>query len=543
MIKSCQEKAIRKGNVMERKKTWIYAALALLAFGYQCIISRRVENMFINHHGGVFWCARIAAFACTFLIVYLCLRTGWALVRRDFGDLILQTVLFALPYMLALFVFFLMIRPDITTGDEGIILENALQLRNYPEFHFFTSASYVISLMLIPDLSAPVIVKIFCCGLLCGYSVMRALRVFKSRYFAMLMYIPFFLFPTLAYCLYAHRIGFYFIWYGLFFGVLVFDWMEKNRSISDCKMCLLALLAACLAQWRPEGIPLVLFSVFMMYIAYDFGKKRLIMLLLLTIFCNMAVYVPQSMDTFSGREHYSQVRLHPLYSYKITNMLRCGLDREQNADDLTAINKVISIDAIDKLNRDLGDENYRDGYIRWKDGYIGVRELYSMDYYRRYAKGEIDSSYGGFGSEEYLAYAAACKNIFINNPVCFLKATWGSFHYTASKPGWSYLYEVFAGRLPHITYLVHNLYIVLIIVAAGIIVSIIRHNRFLLCVFGELLIQAGIVFVLSPGGYFKYYFPVYFVAYYLSMIGLVHIIKMIFSKHKNRERTRKDAKG
>lgn len=59
---------------------------------------------------------------------------------------------------------------------------------------------------------------------------------------------------------------------------------------------------------------------------------------------------------------------------------------------------MISIEAIKKLNSDLGYETYANGYIRWKEGYIGVTDNYSMDNYRKYVRGELASiEETGFG--------------------------------------------------------------------------------------------------------------------------------------------------
>ena len=62
------------------------------------------------------------------------------------------------------------------------------------------------------------------------------------------------------------------------------------------------------------------------------------------------------------------------YNHWFVNMCRNGLDQTKYPEQMKIIDKYVSLDAVDYINRVLKDRNYEDEYIAWKEGYIGIRE-------------------------------------------------------------------------------------------------------------------------------------------------------------------------
>ena len=75
---------------------------------------------------------------------------------------------------------------------------------------------------------------------------------------------------------------------------------------------------------------------------------------------------------------YTAQRLYPFYVYNVVNMTREGIDQAVYQDEYSQNDQVISVSAIERINKDLGDDNYHDTYIDFMEGYVGVRPGYTQ---------------------------------------------------------------------------------------------------------------------------------------------------------------------
>ena len=402
------------------------------------------------------------------------------------------------------------------SNDETLIFAEASALNQYTWFYYLTTFYYIITMMLIPSWVGPILVKIALQVITCGYCVHRFRGHFKSR-ISFLMYLPFMMFPVLAYTTSAHRIPVYYLLYLLFWAVLFFDRLE-NRIPDASRIFWLVFCAALLTQWRTEGIYMALFGMILILMAYpaltgidgkifdgkninwkdlnlkSFDKKQPVKFILIFLLMQYAISIPQNGALPMRMQDKADNRMGPFWAYTITNMYRNGLDLEKNKDDLELIYRYLDKNVLKSINEDLKDINYEDTLILYYPGYTGVIE--------------------GATPDDYNAYVQGCRNIFKNNPGVFLKTRWGAFCYAALPYHLVFDQGPLKGAFFAFKALSYNLFIPCVILLILFIVAVVRKRWMEGAAAAALMCHAFIVFVLAPASYFKYYLPVYMCAYF-----------------------------
>ncbi len=408
-----------------------------------------------------------------------------------------------------IFVLIFKLPQGFLSNDERLIFEEAVKLSEYTWFSYLTTWYYIISLMLIPAWAGPIVIKVLIQLFVCGYTVKRSVSHFGPKT-GLIAYIPFFFFPVLAYTTSAHRIPVYFLLYAFMYVKLFFDMLEQ-KEIAMPAVFWMMLLAALLTQWRTEGIYLAgLFPIVMAVVYPQFRNVRRAGVLILCFFLlQYLISIPQN-GVIPGRMgDKANNRMAPFYAYTITNMMRNGLDRQKNAEDLEKVGRYLDLDTVDRINEDLGNINYEDVLILYYPGYTGVKEDVTP--------------------EDYSAYTSGCMNIFKNNPEVFLRTRMGAFNYAALP----YKIGTDEGGIKGILKLLfsalkagfYNLYIPCVLLLVLILLSLIRKNAFFFFMSAGLVCHYVIVFVLAPASYFKYYFPIYFTVYLFVFLLAANKIK------------------
>ena len=422
-----------------------------------------------------------------------------AVFHRDGNDTFAGVIRCALPYLpVIIAVAAIKLPAGFLTNDEYSIYNDATHLIHDTWFNYMTVYYYIISLMIIPIQYGPIIVKLVMEFFTVGYTVYRS-KLYFGKKPGMFMYILFLLYPFMAYTTSAHRLPVYFLIYLLLFSKLIFDLLEK-RDATRFALFFMLLAGAVLTQWRTEGIYLlVLVPVLMLFSYPRLRNKRSVAALVLTyIALQYILSVPQNGAMARGIGGAANDRMKPFYAYTITNMYRNGLDRTKNADDLAEVDRYLSLEMMDKINDHYGDINYEDVLILYKEGFVGVREE--------------------AGDAEFAAYSDALKRIFMNNPDVFAKTRWGAFCYAALPYHITYtgtgLRDLVSFAISVVKSLSYNLFIPVTVVLVMLIYSLVRRRWFTFFVSGGLMCHWFIVFVLAPASYFKYYFPVYIMAYF-----------------------------
>ncbi len=415
----------------------------------------------------------------------------------------------AAPYVVVMaLVAVFKLRSGYLSNDETLICQNALSLTHYTWFYYITTYFYIVSFMLIPHIYAPIFVKLFIELLVVGYVVFR-IRIFLGKGYGYASYLLFLLYPVLAYTTSAHRLPIYFLVYLYFMTVLLFDKLEGVHA-GRGKLLWLVFLSAILTQWRTEGIYFAVISVILMLFAYPElrkGKNALV-LIITALIVQYAVSIPQNGFTASELSAKADDRMKPFYAYTVTNMFRNGLDREKNKEDIEIIDRYLSVEVIDAINEYYRDINYEDVLILYADGFVGTREEASV--------------------EDFFNYAGACKRLFMNNVDILIKTRWGAFCYAALPYHIEYsgtgLKELLSFGLSIIKTVSYNLFIPVVIIVLLFLYSLVRRRWYTFFVTGGLIAHFFIVFVLAPASYFKYYFPVYIMAYFYVMLIIMQLV-------------------
>ena len=393
------------------------------------------------------------------------------------------------------------------SNDERLIYQEAAALNHYTWFYYLTTWYYIVTMSLIPCWLGPVLVKVALQVVTCGYCVFRFKRALGSRW-AYLTYVPFFLFPVLAYTTSAHRIPVYYLIYLLFLVKLYADRLEGKESGKNGLIWLL-FASALITQWRTEGIYMAPLAPILLALAYPglvggdkvrFDIKKAAALLAAVVLVQYLVQIPQNGLLPNRMDDKAANRMGPFWAYTITNMYRNGLDLEKNKEDLEKVYKYLDRDVLRSINEDLGDINYEDTLILYYQGYTGVIP-------------------GG----DYAAYVEGCENIFRNNPDVFLRTRIGAFKYAALpysagtdegglKGVIKYLFSLFKA-------LSYNLFIPCILVLIFWAAALFRKQWLLFFMLSGVICHWFIVFILAPASYFKYYLPVYLTGYFTLFAG------------------------
>ncbi len=439
------------------------------------------------------------------IILFILLFFVWKKVFEHTED-DLQILKYAAIYLIPLvIVMFFKLPQGFLSNDESLIYEEAIHLKDYTWFSYLTTWYYILSLMLIPYKLAPIFIKVVIQLLVCGYVVKRMAYRFGFKR-ALFTYIPFLFYPVLAYTTSAHRIPVYYLLYAFLLFKLYMD-KEEGKDADRGTLVWILILGAVLTQWRTEGIYLVVILPILLLLAYPSlrSKKNAVIMIALFFFAQYLVSVPQNGIIPGRMGDKANNRMAPFYAYTITNMMRNGLDRDKNREDLSKVDRYISLDAIDRINADIGDINYEDVLILYYPGYVGVREDVSP--------------------EDYNAYTEGCMSIFKNNPDVFFKTRCGAFNYAALP----YHIGTDSGGVIGIAKLLfsvakalfYNLYIPCILLVLGLFIFLIKRSWLEFFAAGGLIGHFIIVFILAPASYFKYYFPVYFTVYLFLMVFVI----------------------
>ena len=494
-------------------KTWLKTHLPVIAAAtlalVHWVISFRTDPLIfettISDHLTDYTICKILALLALFSVYYMIV-----LLFTPQGEKLRRICLRALPYLVVMIAVAVIKLPQgYLTNDETLIASSALNLEHYTWFYYLSTYYYIVCFMMIPAYLAPIFIKLLIEFLVVGTVISQIEDIFgKPLYY--FGYLLFLLYPVIAYTTSAHRLPIYFLLYLLLFSTLIHDRILQS-PLTLQKELFLVLLGAVLTQWRTEGIYLLVLLPILMIFVYPLrSPRKILLLLLLTVSIQYIVSVPQNGLVAREMGAAADDRMKPFYAYTITNMMRNGLDREKNAEDLAIVDNYLALDKIDAINEYYGDINYEDVLILYQDGFVGVRD---------------ESDVTGFFN-----YANALKRIFKNNPSVFLKTRAGAFCYAAVP------YQIERGSLiPFLISIVkffsYNLFIPLGIVFILFVYSFVKKRFFSFFVTGGILAHWFIVFILAPASYFKYYFPVYIMAYYY----LLMLCLQIFCKKEKKQ--------
>ncbi len=421
---------------------------------------------------------------------------------------------YSIPCLFLTFSYFILNLPYQLLGDELNIHNCIISYDVFPyHFMYFTGLFHMMSLMVLPINLGTVIIKVIFQSFSCGYCIYRAKRYFGNIGF--LMYGLFCLFPVILYSIGIHRMHIYGIVYLLLVVKLLFDYLE-NKEMSRKDFIIVAITGAVLSIWRREGIYFVILIPILICLSYRVNKKDINRIILLFLLCFCIIISPEVIHSFSGKATLPESRAS--YISYLVNMCREGLALNKYPEQVKKIEELYDIEAIHYINKELGKENYADNYIDWKDGYIGLK-----------------SNYTRFEEEEFIA---AVQYLIIHEPLIFLKTRVGTWNYSALEGmeyGGKIRKQMEENRMIGIVFsLMSNLYIPCCILMLNVVIACIRKKWLLFFLCGGVICHTFITIMLSPAGYFKYYYQMYLVGYLFLILYIISAFKFFFDRRKGK---------
>jgi hypothetical protein len=467
---------------MNRKLVPVIAGIHLI---FTCFTDPLVFTEPWQQHVGIYIFLKAVLFA-----VLLGLWNGIYEIFIEKNIFLRKIVLYALPYFVLLLGYMFYTHPMEFYGDERVIYQAAAAFDIIPaHFTYITGTTYAIALMLLPFKMGVVVFKLLLQSFACGYCICKV-NSWTQKKAGIAMYLVFLLPGVITNSLLIHRMQFYGVLYLVVAVKLLADYSKK---IKNTGMTLLLLMIAMdvLTIWRKEGIYLLLLGPLLICAANRITDKKLILRqvgVFLLVFA--IVYLPEvvigGMDVTEDTHTYNQW---------FVNMCGEGLDQDKYALQIEQIDKVLSIDAVNRINEDLGDENYMEEYIAWRDGYVGVKS--------------------GYTQEELENFKSAVRYIVLHEPGLFLKTVWKRWNYSSNAGdfhtvrGWA-------------RFLLKNLYIPFLAVIISFFAGIRKKNWLLALLALGIMMHCAATVLFAPVAYFKYYYHMYLIGNFLIVIYVIY---------------------
>lgn len=402
-----------------------------------------------------------------------------------------RTLLYALPYLAVLIAWLFAFHSFTLVSDELNLFTRAQRLDSFAYwFNYFSGFYWIMGLMLIPTMMGPVYIKLLLQALVCGYCLARQ-RERSGKWKALALYLLFLLPFVLDQGISAHRLPTYGILYLVTAAKLYYDWLA-HEALDKKTFVLLTLSLAVLSIWRSEGIYLLPLGIVLIFAAYRVrpSRKNILRPLAAYALIFLITALPQIKAYYFEDNPPLSLRTKPLCGYALCNMFRNGLTEDMLGEDYDAIDAYLPIAEIRGSNETNGNNNYESAEIMNR-----VRE---------------DVSYAG--QEKFVS---ACKHVILRHPLIYLRSQLGAFGYLCEK----YPVTRSVGLVRAVYDLSCQVWLpALLLLAFGIRALVKRRILpLVLCLCG--LCNFGIVLLLMPAAYAKYFYATYLLGYFLLLGG------------------------
>lgn len=395
--------------------------------------------------------------------------------------------------------------------------------------NYLSSVFYIIGYMLFPCASGAIILQVILFGIVCSYIIKNLFDIYNSK-IVYLMYIPFFMFHSVFYAMFANRPVMFGISYLLLISIFVIDKIKKNKLNTE-KMILILLLTGIVSYWRSESIYLLLVTPLFIFLTYKvrFNFKNLIGILGLVIVSFIIISLPQRIYEYSNKSDVPSGRNLPMFEGPLAYMLSYDLKGDNLEEDLNNIDKVLDIELMKKY------PSYTDTPAVWNEG--GCIKEYTKDEYDLFIKSYINvikNNIPLFIKTKILTFANAStlfidnftsKDLYSNNSEALFdrRDTKTLFGYNTRKN----FYKILEGKFgddqsTNIIYRVlGNFLIPMVFIGLLFIYSIIKRNWFLFFMTGMLIGHTCILFITAPASYFMYYFNVFMCGWFFGILFFI----------------------
>lgn len=535
-----------------RKRLGLEATAALL----WCVLTLATDQLFFRYDWKTpYFFVYKALFV---LLAFAVVHGAVTLVRkvRQKDAFALRWLQWMLPYLVLTLVVLVIVWPGCWGSDDLEVLQLARTLEPSSWQHFLTSAAFILCLMFIPLPGGVVLIQTLLIAGVVGCFLAVAETLARERmpkppargWFAIL-YIPFLLPPVILHDMQPFR-STWSTWTELFTVFLLVWWYLRGQAITKKQLAVFTLLGVLTAAWRSENIYYL--AALPVLLAFLVGKKLV----------RPAVAVVSMVGMVVGTlacSAYNNSLLGDAWLYQRvalcyqTAALVQDADQEEDAEALAMIDPIFDVQACRELSTLHGPElrnaitRNADGLTQadWeacKKGIVRLALKYPGSLLRE-RLGVFLNTVEQHRTESNQKLVFAVTVLVYTDPPESMREIQKAFLYTSIGPyplnqqlredfimSLSYRTEFLGGVLA-VTWLMLPSFALL---AAAILVLLVRRKWMLFFAAGALAARIPLVFLTAPDTYFMYYLTPYMAGYMLAAAGLLYAV--LLYKKKKQER-------
>lgn len=535
-----------------RKRLGMEATAALL----WCVLTLATDQLFFRYDWKTpYFFVYKALFV---LLAFAVVHGAVTLVRkvRQKDAFALRWLQWMLPYLVLTLVVLVIVWPGCWGSDDLEVLQLARTLEPSSWQHFLTSAAFILCLMFIPLPGGVVLIQTLLIAGVVGCFLAVAETLARERmpkppargWFAIL-YIPFLLPSVILHDMQPFR-STWSTWTELFTVFLLVWWYLRGQAITKKQLAVFTLLGVLTAAWRSENIYYL--AALPVLLAFLVGKKLV----------RPAVAVVSMVGMVVGTlacSAYNNSLLGDAWLYQRvalcyqTAALVQDADQEEDAEALAMIDPIFDVQACRELSTLHGPElrnaitRNADGLTQadWetcKKGIVRLALKYPGSLLRE-RLGVFLNTVEQHRTESNQKLVFAVTVLVYTDPPESMREIQKDFLYTSIGPyplnqqlredfimSLSYRTEFLGGVLA-VTWLMLPSFALL---AAAILVLLVRRKWMLFFAAGALAARIPLVFLTAPDTYFMYYLTPYMAGYMLAAAGLLYAV--LLYKKKKQER-------
>lgn len=521
-----------------------------------CLLTLATDRLFFRYdwHTPYFFVYKALFLLLAFAVIHGAVTLVCNLRRKD--PFTLAWLRWVLPYLAVTLIVMVIVWPGCWGSDDLDVLHLARTLEPSSWQHFLTSGAFILSLMFIPLPGGVVLIQTLLIAGVVGcflaaaetLAVQRMPRAPARGWFAIL-YIPFLLPPVILHNMQPFR-STWSTWTELFTLFLLVWWYLRGLPVGKKQLALLTLLGILTASWRSENIyylaalPVLLAVLAVKKLVRPAGVVlSAVVLVVGTLACSA-----YSSHLMGEAWLYQRVAL----CYQAAALVQ-DADPEADAEALALIDPIFDVqacrdystlhgnqlrDAITRVSGDLTEEDWNN----CKKGIVQLALKYPGSLLRE-RLGVFWNTVEQHKTESNQKIVFATTVLVYTDPPEAMRDNQKEFLYdsVAAYPLNQTLREDFIMSLSYRTEFLGGVLAVtwlmlpsFALLAAAILVLLVRRKWMLFFAAGALAARIPLVFLTAPDTYFMYYLTPYMAGYMLAAAGLLYAV--LLYKKKKQER-------
>ena len=521
-----------------------------------CLLTLATDRLFFRYdwHTPYFFVYKALFLLLAFAVIHGAVTLVCNLRRKD--PFTLAWLRWVLPYLAVTLIVLVIVWPGCWGSDDLDVLHLARTLEPSSWQHFLTSGAFILSLMFIPLPGGVVLIQtLLIAGVVgCFLATAETLAVQRmpkppARGWFAILYIPFLLPPVILHDMQPFR-STWSTWTELFTVFLLVWWYLRGLPVGKKQLALLTLLGILTASWRSENI---------YYLA---ALPVLLAVLAVKKLVRPVAAVVSAVGIVAGAlacNAYTNYLMGDAWLYQRVALCyqAAALVQDANpvedAEALAMINPIFDVqacrdystlhgnqlrDAITRVSGDLTEEDWNN----CKKGIVQLALKYPGSLQRE-RLGVFWNTVEQHKTESNQKIVFATTVLVYTDPPEAMRDNQKEFLYdsVAAYPLNQTLREDFIMSLSYRTEFLGGVLAVtwlmlpsFALLAAAILVLLVRRKWMLFFAAGALAARIPLVFLTAPDTYFMYYLTPYMAGYMLAAAGLLYAV--LLYKKKKQER-------